>query len=141
MFVVNLLFARSGPANIPGLTYTVLPLMFWAAVRFGPIGVSLLQLVSTYAMLWAALNRDSVPMSDVRSLQMFLAMLSGLSLSLAVVVRESRHLQSLHSAVLRSMRNAVAITDSDGVVIDANESWAEPAAPSIHAGSMASPVT
>ena len=51
-------------------------------------------------------------------------MLNGLSLSLAVVVRESRHLQSLHSAVLRSMRNAVAITDADGVVIDANESWA-----------------
>jgi C4-dicarboxylate-specific signal transduction histidine kinase len=51
-------------------------------------------------------------------------LLNGLSLALSVVVRESRHLQSLHSAVLRSMPNAVAITDSDGVVIDRNESWA-----------------
>ena len=50
-------------------------------------------------------------------------MLNGLSLSLAVVINESRRFQSLHSAVLRSMRNAVAITDSDGVVLDANEAW------------------
>jgi C4-dicarboxylate-specific signal transduction histidine kinase len=50
-------------------------------------------------------------------------MLNGVSLSLAVVISESRRFQSLHSAVLRSMRNAVAITDSDGVVLDANEAW------------------
>jgi two-component system sensor kinase FixL len=125
LFVVNLLFAQHRTqASIPELTYTVLPLMFWAAVRFGPTGVCILQLVSTFAMLWAALNRETVSLGDVLSLQAFLAMLNGLSLSLAVVVRESRHLQSLHSAVLRSMRNAVAITDADGVVIDANESWA-----------------
>ena len=126
LFVVNLLFARHGQtqASIPGLMYTVLPLMVWAAVRFGPTGVCLLQLVSTFAMLWAALNRETVSLGEVLSLQMFLAMLNGLSLSLAVVVSESRHLQSLHSAVLRSMRHAVAITDADGVVIDANESWA-----------------
>jgi C4-dicarboxylate-specific signal transduction histidine kinase len=62
-------------------------------------------------------------MDDVLALQMFLLMLNGLSLSLAVVIRESRRFQSLHSAVLRSMRNSVAITDSDGVVIDANEAW------------------
>jgi signal transduction histidine kinase len=126
LFVVNLLFARYGqaPASIPALTYTVLPLMFWAAVRFGPTGVSVLQIVSTAGILWATLNGGLVSMRDVVSLQFFLVLLNGLSLALSVVVRESRHLQSLHSAVLRSMRNAVAITDSDGVVIDANESWA-----------------
>jgi signal transduction histidine kinase len=125
LFVVNLLFARHGQtqASFPSLMYTVLPLMFWAAVRFGPAGVCILQLVSTFAMLWAALDQPRVSLAEVLSLQMFLAMLNGLSLSLAVVVSESRHLQSLHSAVLRSMRNAVAITDADGVVIDANESW------------------
>jgi len=125
LFVVNLLFAKHGQtrASIPGLTYTVLPLMFWAAVRFGPTGMSIPQLVSTSGMLWVALHRAAVSLEDVRALQLFLLMLNGLSLTLAVVVRESRRLQSLHSAVLRSMRNAVAITDSDGVVIDANESW------------------
>jgi signal transduction histidine kinase len=126
LLVVDLLFARHGQAtqaSIPGLTFTVLPLMFWAAIRFGPLGVSVLQLVSTVAMLSAALEVATVSLQDLLSLQMFLAMLNGLSLVLAVVVRESRRLQSLHSAVLRSMRNAVAITDSDGIVLDANQSW------------------
>lgn len=125
LFVVNLMFARhaNAQASIPELAYTVLPLMFWAAVRFGPPGVSILQLVSTAAILWTARSNTVVSIDDVLALQMFLLMLNGLSLSLAVVVRESRRFQSLHSAVLRSMRNSVAITDSDGVVIDANEAW------------------
>ena len=76
--------------SIPELTYTVLPLMFWAAVRFGPTGVSILQLVSTGAILWSALHSLVVSLDDVLPLQMFLLMLNGLSLSLAVVVRESR---------------------------------------------------
>ena len=126
LVVVNVLFARHGhtEASIPGLTFSMLPLMFWAAVRFGPPGVGVLQLVSTAAMIWAARSNGSASIRDVLSLQLFLLMLNTLSLSLAVVVRESRRLQSLHGAVLRSMRNAVAITDAQGVVIDANESWA-----------------
>ena len=125
LFVINFMFARhaTAQASIPELTYTILPLMFWAAVRFGPMSVSLLQLVSTAAILWTALNSTVVSIDDVLPLQLFLLMLNGLSLSLAVVVSESRRFQSLHSAVLRSMRNAVAITDSDGVVIDANDAW------------------
>ena len=125
VFAIDLMFARHQDAqsSIPELTYTVLPLMFWAAVRFGPTGVSMLQLVSTGAILWAALHSLVVSLDDVLPLQMFLLMLNGLSLSLAVVVRESRRFQSLHSAVLTSMRNAVAITDSGGVVIDANDAW------------------
>jgi len=125
VFAIDLMFARHQDAqsSIPELTYTVLPLMFWAAVRFGPTGVSMLQLVSTGAILWAALHSLVVSLDDVLPLQMFLLMLNGLSLSLAVVVRESRRFQSLHSAVLTSMRNAVAITDSHGVVIDANDAW------------------
>jgi signal transduction histidine kinase len=123
--VINLMFSRHVTAqeSIPELTYTLLPLVFWAAVRFGPLVVSILQLVSTGAILWTALNSTVVSVGDVLPLQMFLLMLNGLSLSLAVVIRESQRFQSLHSAVLKSMRNAVAITDSDGVVIDANEVW------------------
>lgn len=125
LFVVNLLFARhaTAQASIPELTYTILPLMFWAAVRFGPTGVSILQLFSTAAILWTALTSSIGSLDDVLALQMFLLMLNGLSLSLAVVIGESRRFQSLHSAVLRSMRNAVAIIGSDGVVLDANDAW------------------
>jgi signal transduction histidine kinase/integral membrane sensor domain MASE1 len=125
LVIVNLLSAWYGhtPQGILGLAYSLLPLLFWAAVRFGPFSVSLLQLVSTSAILWAALNLDPFLLADVLPLQMLLAMLNGLSLTLSVVVSERRRLQSLHSEVLNSMCNAVAITDADGVVIDANTSW------------------
>jgi PAS domain-containing protein len=85
--------------------------------------VSLLQLVATAAILWTTRNWQPFSLADVLSLQMLLAVLNGLSLVLSVVLFESRRLQSLHSTVLDSMRNAVAITDGDGVVIDANPSW------------------
>jgi two-component system, LuxR family, sensor kinase FixL len=111
------------PHGTLGLAYTLLPLLFWAAIRFGTLSVSLLQLLSTSAILWTALNRQPFDVADVLSLQMLLAMLNGLSLTLSVVVSESRRLQSFHSTVLNSMRNAVAITDADGMVIDANPSW------------------
>jgi len=125
LVIVNLLSARYGhtPQGTLGLAYALLPLLFWAAIRFGPLSVSLLQLVSTAAILWTTLSWEPFSLADVLSLQMLLAMLNGLSLVLSVVVFESRRLQSLHSTVLNSMRNAVAITDSEGVVIDANPSW------------------
>jgi signal transduction histidine kinase len=125
LLIVNLLSARYGHAlqGTLGLAYSLLPLLFWAAVRFGPLGVSLLLLMTVAGILWTALNIDPFELSDVLSLQMLLAMLSGLSLTLSVVLFERRRLQVLHSAVLTSMRDAVAITDADGVVIDANPSW------------------
>ena len=125
LVIVNLLSARYGhtPQGTLGLAYALLPLLFWAAIRFGPLSVSLLQLVATAAILWTTRNWQPFSLADVLSLQMLLAVLNGLSLVLSVVLFESRRLQSLHSTVLDSMRNAVAITDGDGVVIDANPSW------------------
>jgi integral membrane sensor domain MASE1 len=45
--IVNLLSAWYGhtPLGTLGLAYALLPLLFWAAIRFGPPSVSLLQLV------------------------------------------------------------------------------------------------
>lgn len=110
---------------IPALMYSVLPLLFWAAIRFGPTAVGLLQLVVVAALLRAVPDRVSFSLHDVWSLQMLLAMLSVLSLSLAVVVRERSRLQSLHSAVLRSIPDALAILDPAGVVIETNEAWTD----------------
>jgi signal transduction histidine kinase len=125
LFAVDRLFAmRIGTqATIPPLIYTLLPLLLWAAIRFGPTGVSLLQLVAAGAMLLAARERAPFSIYDVWSLQMLLAMLSVLSLSLAVVVREGRRLQTLHSAVLKSIQDAVAIIDVRGFVIETNDAW------------------
>lgn len=125
LVIVQLSFAWYGHGlqGTLGLAYSLLPLLLWAAVRFGPLGVSLLLAMTTSAILWTAWNVELVSPSQALALQMLLAVLSGLSLTLAVVVFERRRLQVFHSAVLSSMRDAVAITDGDGVVIDANPSW------------------
>jgi signal transduction histidine kinase/integral membrane sensor domain MASE1 len=125
LVIVNVLAAWYGHTlqGTLGLAYSILPLLFWAAIRFGTLGVSLLQLVSTAAILGAGFNQEPFALTDVIALQMLLAMLNGLSLVLSVVISESRRLQSFHSSVLDSMRDAVAITDDAGMVIDANPSW------------------
>ncbi len=125
LVIVQVLSVRYGHTlqGMLGLAYSLLPLLLWAAIRFGPLSVSLLLLMTTSAILWTALNVDPFELSEVLSLQMLLVMLSGLSLTLSVVLYERRRLQLFHSAVLSSMRDAVAITDADGVVIDANPSW------------------
>jgi C4-dicarboxylate-specific signal transduction histidine kinase len=125
LVIVNLISVWYGHSlqGTLGLTYSLLPLLLWAAVRFGPLSVSLLQLVSTSAILWTALNREPFSLSEVLSLQMLLAVLNSLSLTLSVVMSERRRLQAFHMTVLNSMRDAVAITDADGVVIAANPSW------------------
>jgi integral membrane sensor domain MASE1 len=128
LVIVNLLSAWYGhsPSALLGLAYSLLPVLFWAALRFGSFSVSLLQLLATAAILWTALTIQPFSLADALSLQMLLAMLNGLSLTLSVALSESRRLHSFHSSVLNSMRNAVAITDADGVVIDANPSWTTP---------------
>jgi two-component system, LuxR family, sensor kinase FixL len=125
LVIVNLLSAQYGDTvqGALGLGYALLPLLLWAAIRFGTLGVSLLQLVSTAAILWAALNHAPFSLTDVLAVQTLLTMLNGLSLVLSVVISESRRLQSFHSSVLHSMRDAVAIIDGGGMVIDANPSW------------------
>lgn len=129
LVVVELFFRTIAQTQdaIPPLIYTVLPLLFWAAVRFGPIGAGLLMLVGTATLLWEARNRNPFPIEDVWSLQMLLATLSALSMSLAIVVRERERLHSLHGAVLRSIPDAVAIIDPRGVVIETNDAWASAA--------------
>jgi signal transduction histidine kinase/integral membrane sensor domain MASE1 len=125
LVIVNLLSAWYGHTlqGTLALAFSLLPLLFWAAIRFGTLGVSLLQLLSTAAILWAALEQEPFSLTDVIALQMLLTMLNGLSLVLSVVISESHRLQSFHSSVLDSMRDAVAIIDDAGMVIDANPSW------------------
>lgn len=111
LVIVNRLSAWYGHTlqGTLGLGYSLLPLLLWAAIRFGTLGVSLLQLVSTAAILSASLNQEAFSLTDVLILQMLLAMLNGLSLVLSVVIAESHRVQSFHSSVLDSMRDGVCL--------------------------------
>ena len=83
-------------ADYPVLACVPVPLMLWAAVRFGPRGASgAILMVSIMALAGAIEGRapfaGSSPEHTVLSLQMFLAVLSAPFLVVAAVVMEMQH--------------------------------------------------
>jgi signal transduction histidine kinase len=83
-------------AEYPVLASMPIPLMLWAAVRFGPRGASgAILMVSIMALAGAIEGRApfaaASPEHTILSLQMFLAVLSAPFLVLAAVVMERRH--------------------------------------------------
>jgi PAS domain S-box-containing protein len=82
------------PAD-PALLYAPVPLLIWAAVRFGPLGISLSFGVVTFLAIWGALRGVGpftalAPAENALSLQLFL-FLAGVPLSLlATSIAERR---------------------------------------------------
>ena len=93
--------APDAQASIPGADLHRAATDVLGGRSLRPDGVSILQLFSTSSHALGRAGSAVAVSDDVLPLQMFLLMLNGLSLSLAVVVHESRRLQSLHSAVLQ----------------------------------------
>jgi PAS domain S-box-containing protein len=80
---------------MPALLYSPLPLILWAATRFGEKGASGAVLVVTVALLWLALNRSSLfvvgdPGRNVLALQIFLVGLAIPVLLLGATIEEVR---------------------------------------------------
>ncbi len=93
-----------GPGAIPGSPRTplafLLPFLLWAAVRFGPGGVSLSLLTSAVLAIWAGTNTagggpfTSLPPSEgVLALQIFLTAVAVPLMGLAGVIEERRRTQ------------------------------------------------
>ncbi len=78
---------------LPALLYTPIPLLLWAAVRFGVKGASGAVLVVTVLSLWQAMAgygpfAATAPGQSVLALQLFLAVISTPILLLAALVEE-----------------------------------------------------
>ena len=128
--VAILLFGspNQSPGSLPLLIYTLLPLLLWAAVRFGPAGLSVSVLAAAFLLIWNAIHGrgpfTSPDIADtVSSVQLLLGVLAVPLLCLAVVIQERVRAQSLQSAVLASLPDRVAIVDPNGVIIAVNDSW------------------
>ena len=79
----------------PALVYLPLPLLLWAAVRFGPLGISTsLMIVASLSISGAVYGHGpfvtSTPAENVLSLQLFLVVISLPLMFLATVIRERR---------------------------------------------------
>ncbi len=82
-----------GLAMMPALLFAPLPFLFWAAVRFGPAGVSFSLLVFAFVSVWGAIHGrgpfDERSIADnVFSLQLFLIINFIPLLTLTAVMRE-----------------------------------------------------
>ena len=93
--VAGLLIGVSEPSHIPALMYTPLPLLLWAAVRFGPAGVSGSLFAVTFCMTMGASRLletlvERPEAAQTFSLQFFIVMgVTAVSLMLlAAVIRE-----------------------------------------------------
>ncbi len=81
------------PNPAPVMLYAPLPFLVWAAVRFGPRGISAALLLVSSLAIWGAVHGHgpfaaNSPAENALAVQLFLIVVSVLSLSLAAIMRE-----------------------------------------------------
>ena len=108
--------------------YGPLPVLIWAAVRFGPAGASVALTVVALTAIWSA-DRGMGPFlglssdDNVLALQVFILLTTLPVLCLAVVGSGRQKAVQLHRALLLSLQDRVAILDARGIVLEVNDSW------------------
>jgi two-component system, LuxR family, sensor kinase FixL len=118
-------FSRWGTA-LP--LYAPLPVLIWAALRFGVGGSSFALTVVTLAAIWAADQGRGPflapsPDNNVLVLQAFVLLTTLPILCMAVIAGARQQVTRLHHALLASLQDEVAILDARGRVLEVNESW------------------
>jgi signal transduction histidine kinase len=101
----------AGPGTSPALLYAPIPLLIWAALRFGLSGISAAMLVVTFQAIWGAMHGHGPfllqsPAENALALQMFL-IVTGIPLMFLSVLLEDdrRSQQALHEAEDDARRN------------------------------------
>ena len=108
--------------------YAPLPVLLWAALRFGPGGASLAVTVAAFSATLAA-DQGTGPFLDssvdenILTVQLFVLLTSLPVLCIAAVNGARQGVVQLHRALLASLQDHVAILDARGKVIDVTESW------------------
>src|SRR6476646_438710 len=92
----------SGPETSPALLYAPIPLLIWAALRFGLSGISAAMLVVTFEAIWGAMHGhgpflQQSPAENALALQMFLIVTGTPLMFLSVLLEDNRRSQqALH---------------------------------------------
>jgi signal transduction histidine kinase len=108
--------------------YAPLPVLLWAALRFGPAEVSLALTAVAFAAIWSADHGlgpflVSSPDENVLVLQVFLLLTALPILCMVVVSSGRRRALRLLRSLLASLQDQVAILDARGYVLEVNDSW------------------
>jgi two-component system, LuxR family, sensor kinase FixL len=80
-------------SNTPALLYAPLPMLLWAAVRFGPKGLNISLILVTFLAIWSAIHGRGPFVAysseqNALSIQLFLILISMALMFLAAVIRE-----------------------------------------------------
>jgi signal transduction histidine kinase len=92
----------AGPETSPALLYAPIPLLIWAALRFGLNGISAAMLVVTFQAIYGAMNGrgpflQQTPAENALALQMFLIVTGTPLMFLSVILEDDkRSQQALH---------------------------------------------
>jgi two-component system, LuxR family, sensor kinase FixL len=125
----------AGSGQSPLLLYVPLPFLFWAAMRFGLTGACLSVLTLEALAMWGIFHGHGPfvahdPVENAASLVLFLNVICAPLVMLAALLMERQsederrlRAETLHSAVLASVHDQIAVLDRDGKVLEVNESW------------------
>ena len=85
----------AGPNTSPALLYTPIPLLIWAALRFGLGGISISMLIITFQAIWGTMRGHGpflaqTPAENATALQLFLLVTATPLMLLAVVIEDER---------------------------------------------------
>jgi PAS domain S-box-containing protein len=85
----------AGPNTSPALLYAPIPLLIWAALRFGLGGISVSMLIMTFEAIWGTMRGHGpflaqTPIENALALQLFLLVTATPLMLLAVVIEDER---------------------------------------------------
>ena len=105
----------AGPNTSPALLYTPIPLLIWAAIRFGLGGISVSMLIMTFQAIWGTMRGHGpflaqTPTENALALQLFLLVTAAPLMLLAVVIDEERRSKE----ALRESANLMSLAAEAG---------------------------
>ena len=120
----------AGPNASPFLFYAPIPLLIWAALRFGLGGISVSMLIITFQAIWGTMHGHGpflaqTPAENALQLQLFLLMTATPLMLLAVVIDEERRSKE----ALRESANLMGLAAEAGNLamwvwdVSGNDMW------------------